>query len=160
MASICCQSSHAQSLSHLSPSHPRLTRQSSERGEGKSEEVSVCHYDVKSLISLLNPRGVFFNTHLFLSTQREQAQEEPNGGGGHPWSWYQLSCSCNSWGYGTMVALQDKKITKTSANNRREQKKNKEKFGSIYVSISGADPMSVFPLCFTYLSLKQSQFQF
>lgn len=110
MASICCQSSHAQSLSHLSPSHPQLTRQSSERGEGKSEEVSVCHYDVKSLISLLNPRGVFFNTHFFLSQHSGNKHRRNQTGGGHPW--YQLSCWCNSWGYGTMVALQDKKNNK------------------------------------------------
>lgn len=42
MASISCQSSHARSLSHLNPSHPRHMRPSSGWGEWRSKKVSAC----------------------------------------------------------------------------------------------------------------------
>lgn len=82
MASISCQSSHAQSPPHLSSSHPWIMKQSSDWGEWKSNEVSVCQYDIKSFISVLNWRGVCL---AFISFSQQKGNKELRLRG-HLWS--------------------------------------------------------------------------
>lgn len=73
MASIPCQSSHAQSPSHLNSSHPQLMKQSSDWGEWKSNNISVCQYDIKSFISVLNWK-VFFSQQKGNKELRKRGQ--------------------------------------------------------------------------------------
>lgn len=118
MASICCQSSRGQSSSHLNPSHPRLTRRSSGRGERKSKEVSVRQYDVKSFIPVLNWGSRLF-THSACPTMwardgEGRVQTKVHGQGNH-------SPVGRTVG-GMTPWLRYKVHVKTCTNNRNRQK--------------------------------------
>lgn len=123
MASISCQSSHGQSSSHLNPSHPRLMRQGSGRGERKSKEVSVRQYDVKSFIPVLNWGSRLF-THsacptMWARDREGRVQIKVHGQGNH-------SPVGRTVG-GMTPWLRYKVHVKTCTNNRNRQRGRRNK---------------------------------